>query len=92
LRFKSQSLSNAEIKGLQDEIDQLKIKLTQAKEDSKTGVSDEDLLRLQEQLQIAVAESVEMQAELEATKARLAQMEANGPYIEAAASVAEALE
>ena len=80
--IQNQSLSNAEIKGLQDEIDQLKIKLTQAKEDSKTGVSDEDLLRLQEQLQIAVAESVEMQAELEATKARLAQMEANGPYIE----------
>jgi chromosome segregation ATPase len=80
--IQSQSLSNAEIKGLQDEIDQLNFKLTQAKEESKAGVSNEDLLRLQEQLQIAVAESVEMQAELEATRARLSQMEANGPYIE----------
>ncbi len=79
--IQNQALSNPEVKVLQNEIDQLKIKLAQAKAEPKIGISNEDMMRLQDQLQLAVAESVEMQTELEVTKARLIQLEASNPSI-----------
>jgi len=75
------SLSSSERKLLQDEIDQLKTKLQLAKTESNIGKPNDDLLRLQEQLQVAVAESVELQTELEETKSRLSQLEkVNGSF------------
>ena len=70
-------LTQAEMKSLQSEVELLKGKLADAKKDSSSENSDKLLLDLQEQLQVAVAESVEMQTELEETKARLFEMEAN---------------
>jgi chromosome segregation ATPase len=75
------SLTSSERKLLQDEIDQLKTKLQLAKAESNIGKPNGDLLRLQEQLQVAVAESVELQTELEETKSRLSQLEkVNGSF------------
>ena len=71
----SEVLSKSEKEVLQDEIDQLKEKLILAKTESNVGQPNEELLRLQKQLQVAVTESVEIQTELEETKARLAEME-----------------
>jgi len=72
-----QMFTQAEIESLQSEVDLLKGKLADAKKDSLSVNSDKLLSDLQEQLQVAVAESVEMQTELEETKARLFEMEAN---------------
>jgi chromosome segregation ATPase len=75
----SELFSNSERELLQNEIAQLNKKLTEAKAESNIGKSNENLNRLHEQLQMAVAESVEMQTELEETKAKLAQLEVNIP-------------
>lgn len=65
-----------EILALQNEIGDLRKLLEQAKQDVKLGAEDQDGMNaLQMQLQDAVAESLEMQAELEETKQRLSQME-----------------
>ena len=72
-----QMFTQAEMESLQSEVDLLKTKLADAKKDSSAVNSDKLLSDLQEQLQVAVAESVEMQTELEETKARIFEMEAN---------------
>jgi len=61
---------------LQGEIDQLKTLLSEAKDSIPDQTGSENLSTLQTQLQDAVAESVEMQTELEETKRRLAAIEA----------------
>jgi chromosome segregation ATPase len=72
-----QMFTQTEMESLQSEVDLLKTKLADAKKDSSAVNSDKLLSDLQEQLQVAVAESVEMQTELEETKARIFEMEAN---------------
>ena len=68
--------SDQEILALQNEIGDLKILLEEAKKEASTGTDGQaGMDALQIQLQDAVAESMEMQAELEETKQRLAQME-----------------
>ena len=79
LTEQGESFSNSDRELLQNEIDQLNKKLIEAKAESNIGKSNEKLIILQEQLQIAVAESVEMQTELEETKAKLSQLELNIP-------------
>ena len=61
---------------LQGEIDQLKNLLAEAKDSIPNETGSENFSSLQTQLQDAVAESVEMQTELEETKRRLAAIEA----------------
>jgi chromosome segregation ATPase len=61
---------------LQGEIDQLKKLLAEAKDSIPNQTGSENFSSLQTQLQDAVAESVEMQTELEETKRRLAAIEA----------------
>mgnify|MGYP002022097286 CR=1 FL=1 len=65
-----------EILSLQNEIGDLRNLLEQAKQEAKLGTEGQaGMNALQMQLQDAVAESLEMQAELEETKQRLSQME-----------------
>ncbi|MEC8043189.1 MAG: hypothetical protein VX130_01180 [Verrucomicrobiota bacterium] len=65
-----------EILALQSEIDELRKMLQQAKEDiQKDSTEQSNAETLQAQLRDAVAESLEMEAELEQTKIRLAQLE-----------------
>jgi chromosome segregation ATPase len=68
--------SGQEILALQNEIGDLRKLLEQAKQEAKLGSEGQlGMNALQMQLQDAVAESLEMQAELEETKQRLSQME-----------------
>ena len=68
--------SDTERDSLLAEIKELKSELTLAKSDiTPTTPQDDQLLVLQQQLQDAVAESIEMQTELEETQARLTLME-----------------
>ena len=62
---------------LQKEIDSLRDMLSQLKEENEKaqGVENADMQSLQNQLQDAVAESIEAQIELEETKEKLAQLE-----------------
>ena len=68
--------SDHEILALQNQIGDLRILLEEAKQEASKGTDGQaGMDALQIQLQDAVAESMEMQAELEETKQRLAQME-----------------
>ena len=70
------SISDSERELLEDEINQLKSELLAAKTESPTATQDDKILaELQQQLQDAVAESVEIQTELEETRTRLSFME-----------------
>ena len=72
----SDASSDQEILALQNEIGDLRKLLEQAKQEAKLGTEGQvGMNALQMQLQDAVAESLEMQAELEETKQRLSQME-----------------
>ena len=65
-----------EIAGLQMEIDLLRAELNLAREDSAPpSAQNEDLSEIQEELRNAVAESFELQMELEQTQVRLSEME-----------------
>ena len=65
-----------EILALQSEIDELRKMLQQAKQDIQKDSTEQSTAEtLQAQLRDAVAESLEMEAELEQTKIRLAQLE-----------------
>ena len=69
-------ITDSERDALEAEINQLKTELLAARTESPSGSQDNKiLLELQQQLQDAVAESVEMQTELEETKSRLSLIE-----------------
>lgn len=74
----SSSVSTAEVAKLNQEVSDLRNALEQARKDANQSDPNEDLVSsLQEQLQNAVAESLEMSAELEETKKRMNQIERN---------------
>ncbi|MBT3667345.1 MAG: hypothetical protein HN548_07680, partial [Opitutae bacterium] len=73
-----QPISDSERELLEGEINQLKTELLAAKTESPSGTQDDKILaELQQQLQNAVAESVEIQTELEETRTRLSLMESD---------------
>ncbi len=72
------SISDSERDVLESEISQLKTELLAARTESPSRSQENKILvELQQQLQDAVAESVEMQTELEETKSRLSLMESD---------------
>lgn len=77
------TISDQERTSLQNEIEQLKSELEIAKAETSPPNNNDDLLiNLQNELQDAVAESVEMQTELEETKRRLALIESEGSALD----------
>ncbi len=71
-------MTESEREILQSEIDQLRTELLAARTESPPAIQDEKIVaELHQQLQDAVAESVEMQTELEETKSRLSLLESN---------------
>ena len=92
---KENSLPDAEKELLLAEIDKLKVELASAKSTApSTENRDQNINDLQKQLQDAVAESMEMQTELEDTKSRLAAMESSSgkPSLQLAQVIEEAKE
>ena len=94
-KTKENSLPDAEKELLLAEIDKLKVELASAKSTApSTENRDQNINDLQKQLQDAVAESMEMQTELEDTKSRLEAMESSSgkPSLQLAQVIEEAKE
>ena len=71
----SQGMSSDEKAAFADEINALRDELKKAKEDTASNSRSPDMAALQDELRQAVAESFELQMELEQTQARIKQME-----------------
>ena len=71
----SQGMSSDEKAAFADEINALRDELKKAKEDTASNSRSPEMAALQDELRQAVAESFELQMELEQTQARIKQME-----------------